>query len=143
MNKLKILVIFLTLITFKIHSQEMTCEDFKSGTFIIPISENMPLPYIITREDNKQIEILEDPNDILSPDFQKEQFVIIEWIDECNYISKYDESKMDMTEFHKLVNDNGGVLNKLIKIEDNCFYLKSSLTINGKTEYLDIVMCKK
>ena len=143
MIKLKILVIFLTLITFKIQSQELTCADFKSGTFIIPLSEEMPLPYTITREGNKQIEILEDPDDILPPDFQTQQFVVIEWIDECNYISKYDESKMDMTEFHRSVNDNGGVKNELVKIEDNCFYLRSSLKMNGKTEYLNIVMCKK
>ena len=140
-KQMRILLFTILLAGLSANAQELTCADFKDGTFITPASEEVPLDYRIIRNGNSQVEITEDPDGILPSDFQKEQFVLIEWVDDCSYRSKYDEEKMDMSEFHQLVNDNGGILTEMVKIEDGCFFYKSSLTINGKTEYLEGKMC--
>ncbi|WBL23729.1 hypothetical protein [Zunongwangia sp. HRR-M8] len=139
-NKFIIFLIF-NLTAFNSFGQVLKCSDFKNGTFTSPATEEAPLSYKIIRNVNSQIEITEDPNGILPTDFQKKQYVIIEWIDECSYRVKYDESKMKMGQFHRLVNDNGGILTEMIKIENGCFFYKSFLTVNGKTERLDGKMC--
>ncbi len=136
-----VILLVILLSSLKSFGQEITCEDFKNGTFLSPATEEVPLSYKIIRERNTQTEITEDPNGVLPPDFQKKQYVIIDWIDQCSYRAKYDESKMQMSQFHKLVNESGGILTEMLKIENGCFFYKSTLTVNGKTERLDGKMC--
>ena len=124
-------------------AQDLTCKDFKNGTFIVPPTDEVQLPYKIVRKGNSQIEITEDPDNTLPPDFQKTQYVLINWIDDCNYEAKYDESKMKMSQFHKLVNENGGIKVKVLKIENKCFFIRSTLTINGNIETIDSKLCKE
>ncbi|MBI6121469.1 hypothetical protein [Salegentibacter maritimus] len=138
---MKLTLIITLLIGLSTTAQELTCADFKNGTFITPANEEVPLDYKIVRNGTSQVEISEDPNGILPADFQKKQYVTIEWLDDCSYRAKYDEKKMVMSDFHKLVNENNGILTEMVKIENGCFYYKSSLTINGKTDYLEGKMC--
>jgi hypothetical protein len=50
---------------------------------------------------------------------------------------------MELTEYQKFLNDNNGVLNKLIKIEGKCFYFKSTLSVNGETQQMTGKICKE
>jgi hypothetical protein len=141
MNKLYIIFTFLILFTFKNYGQEMTCADFKNGTFTVPANEIMPLSYTIIREGNMQTEIVHDPNNTLGDDFSKNSYEIIEWIDDCTYRVKYDETKMELSEFQQFMNDNNGILTELLKIEGKCFYFKSTLVVEGETQRLDGKFC--
>src|SRR5690606_9412523 len=100
-----------------------------------------PYSYKIIREGNKQTEITVDPGGTLPPDFQKTQYVLIEWINECTYRAKYDTLKMNMSDFHKLVNASGGIMTEIVDMDDNCFYIKSTLTVNGEVKTLNDKMC--
>lgn len=122
-------------------AQEMTCADFKNGEFYVPADEETPFNYKIIRNGNKQIEILLDPENKISDDFNKKAFEIIEWIDDCTYRLKYDESKMNLTKNQQFINDNNGILTEVIKIEEKCFYYKSTLIVNGEIERIDGKIC--
>lgn len=69
------LVIFIILSCFFIDKQ-LTCEDFKKGTFDLPSANNSV--HRIIRKSNKQIEIAE--KDDMRSEFD------IKWLDECTYI---------------------------------------------------------
>lgn len=143
MKKTTILITIFLLIGIKINAQELTCSDFKNGNFYVPAENETILPYKIIRNGNQQTEIVEDPENILGTDFNKTAYEIIEWIDDCTYRLKYDESKMELTEYQKFLNDNNGVLNELIKIEGKCFYFKSTLNVNGETQQMTGKICKE
>lgn len=122
-------------------AQELTCSDFKNGTYFVAADDIVPLGYKIIREGNSQIEIVNDPENKLGEDFSKTSYEIIEWIDDCTYRLKYDESKMKLSEYQQFLNDNNGVLTEVIGIEENCFFVKSTLDIDGKTQRIDSKIC--
>ncbi|WP_034917035.1 hypothetical protein [Gillisia sp. CAL575] len=141
MNKLTISISLLLIISLNTYSQELKCIDFKNGTFLSPATDQIPYSYTIIRNGNKQTEIINDPNNTLPDDIKKITYGIIEWVDECTYRLKFDETKMELSEFQKFMNDNNGTLNELLKIEDNCFYYKSTLLVNGEEIRLDGKFC--
>ena len=59
-------------------------------------------------------------------------FNILEWIDDCNYRIKYDESKMTLNAFQKKMNDDNGVLVKVNKIVGKYLYFDSFIPQDGK-----------
>lgn len=138
---MKLILIITFLISLSTTAQEFTCADFKNGTFIMPANEEIPLSYKIIRNGNSQIEIVEDPEGILPLEFQKKQYVTIEWLDDCSYRAKYIEDKMELSEFHQLVNNNNGMLTEMVKIEDSCYYYRSSLTLENETKILEGKLC--
>ena len=121
----------------------MACSDFKNGNFYVPADKETLLPYKIIRNGNHQTEIVEDSENILGADFNKISYEIIEWIDDCTYRLKYDDSKMELTEYQKFMNDNDGILNELVKIEGKCFYFKSTLSVNGIKHQMTGKICKE
>ncbi len=141
MTKTKIFALLIILIGFNSCSKKLTCSDFKQGKFKIIIDDEEANTYEIIRNGNFQSEIGINENGKL----EKENifYETIEWSDDCTYRLKIDESKMEMTSAHRLLNDNGGILTELIKIEGNCFYYKSSLTLNGETEFINGRICKE
>lgn len=120
-------------------AQDLTCENFRTGNFIMPL-ENEFLSVRIERHENYQIEIPLDEEGL--PHKNKEaEFIDLEWINDCSYIGKYDGTKMELTEFQKFVNRNGGIKVKMKKIENGCFYFISTLTIQGEEQRLDGKIC--
>jgi hypothetical protein len=143
MKKKKILLLTLILIGLNSCAQELTCSDFKNGNFYVPVDNENIFAYKIIRNGTQQTEIVEDPENILGADFNKTSYGIIEWIDDCTYRLKYDDAKMELTEFQKFMNDNNGVLNELVKIEGKCFYFKSTLDVNGETQQMTGKICRE
>ncbi len=115
---------------------QLECKDFMDGEFYIPKGEGISRSFKISRNGNNQIEVVEvnGKEDI--------SYGTIEWIDECTYRLKYDESKMDLSETHKFINAHNGVLVEKIEIIGDCFVYKSTMIIDGKEVRIDGKICK-
>jgi hypothetical protein len=116
-------------------AQDLSCADFKEGTFYIEISaKDFEIKYDIVRY----------------PTFQEEYYmtgspvkVDIKWIDECSYILTRNPEDVNFSEIDKHINDMGGVVVKLIRIEDDCYYFTSLLKLSEtRSERLDGKICK-
>lgn len=146
--KRTLLTLFI-LINYVGYSQNLTCKDFKNGTFIVPKDSISPITYKIIRKGNTQIELATnlheiDPNLLKTYPHLKDKFYeTIEWIDDCTYKLKYDVTKMKMSDELLFINNHGGLLTELIKIEGNCFYYKSTLNVNGEIQRVDGKFCKE
>jgi len=103
-------------------AQELTCDDFKIGTF------NSPSPYtdneivMIERDSTGQIET------IVIDGKEKKVYETIEWIDQCTYRLKYDDTKMELDDMQKLVNSMNGVTVKHVEFENGCVIYEATLT---------------
>ncbi len=137
MKKQYLFFIVIVLVGLNSSAQNLSCSDFQNGTFTIPNESGSQSEYKLIREGKVQMEVVE---------IEDEKFTIygiIEWINECSYILKYDNSKMSLPEELQFINDHGGIVTDLIKIEDKCFYYKSVLIIDGKeTQRIDGKFCK-
>ena len=118
-------------------AQDLSCSDFKSGIFVLSSENVSPFNYKVIRNDSSQIEIE------LDSESEKISYQIIEWIDDCNYIMKFDDSKMELDYTHKLINELGGMLIKKEKIERNCFFYQSSIKGNGIDIKVNGKICKE
>lgn len=143
MEKTKILLLTLILIGLNSCAQELNCADFKNGKFYVPADKETLLTYKLTRNGNQQTEIIIDPENTLGTDYNKTAYEIIEWIDDCTYRLKYDETKMELSEYQKYLNDNNGILTELVKIEGKCFYYKATLNANGEIQVMNGKICKE
>lgn len=143
-NMKKKLIIILTLIGINSFGQELSCADFKTGTFNTSISEPVQINWKIVRDGNVQTEIMPElPIELKDSGYPTDpQYGIINWIDDCTYRLTYDESKAELTESQKLINYLGGVLTELIKIEENCYYYKSTLKYEGGEQVTSGKLCK-
>lgn len=74
--KLKITLFFCTLLSCLLTYSQSNCSDFKNGTFKFTDKETNRV-CIITRNDNKQTEKMEDTQEVY--DFT------IKWLDSCTY----------------------------------------------------------
>jgi hypothetical protein len=126
------------MVAFQLNGQKLTCANFKNGTFIVPkMSENIP-EHKLVRNGNSQEEIIQVNGQTIKI------YGNITWINECSYKLTYDLTKMKPSKEIQFINDNGGIITELIKIEDNCFYYKSFLLVNGKEfKRIDGKYCKK
>jgi hypothetical protein len=124
-------------------AQELTCSDFKNGDFYISADKETLVAYKIIRNGNEQTEIVQDPDNRLGTDYNKTSYEVIEWIDDCTYRLKYDDTKMKLSKFQKLLNDNNGILTEMVKIEGKCFYYKSTLSVNGVAQVINGKICKE
>lgn len=140
---MKILSFLILLISLNFHAQQLTCVDFKEGQFYVPADEETLLSYKIIRNGAEQIEIVEDPSNLLGPDFNKTAFVIIEWLDACTSRLKYDDTKMTLSDYQKHINENNGFLTELVSIEGNCFYFKSTFNDHDLVEVMTGKICKE
>ena len=86
---------------------------------------------------------MEDPNNLLGPDFNKTAYVKLEWLDPCTSRLIYDDTKMTLSEYQKYINDYGGFLTEMIKIEGRCFYFKSTFNNHDFVEVMTDRICKK
>jgi len=137
------LLIILILLGVHSYGQELTCKDFKEGTFI-GISTNPTLgKWKVIRENNMQKDFdFEVPDVLKEVGFNLEpKYAIIEWIDDCTCILKYDSSKAELDDMQKFVNSIGGFYYEMLKIENGCFYYKSTLKFEGDEQSLEGKFC--
>ncbi len=142
-NMKKTLIIIGILCSINAIGQELDCSDLKTGVFFAEINEPIKVKWKITRTENKQIEeIIEIPDEIKEMGYPMDpQYELIEWKNNCTYLLKYDETKSELTESQKVINDNGGALTTITSIDRNCYYYSSTITINGQEQKLEGKVC--
>jgi hypothetical protein len=131
----KIIFTFVSILfTNGIFGQELTCTDFKEGTFYIEANLNGRL---------MQYDI------IRYPDFQEEFYenmepmkVGLQWMDECSYIITLDHTQPNFGKTDQLINEGGGIKVYLLEIIDNCYNFESSFTMNSETYMFKGKICK-
>ena len=129
-----LVVTFLIFSGLHLFGQDLTCKDFKNGTFSASVDDSMDIEFEIIRRGNSQIEtITKIPQELLDSGFPTDPMKIkIKWIDECSYILTADDSDGELDESSKFLNDVGGVFTQLVKIEGNCFHYKSTVLIEDE-----------
>lgn len=159
MKTQKVITLIAIFLTFNTFSQDLSCKDFKIGTFYIPQNEDLREytisfrdsikkftpekdlsinKYIVVRSDKTQIEWV---NGI---DIGKPEHEVINWIDECTYRLTYDSTKSKLDDDKKWINDNNGLIVTSIKIEGQCMLYNATITtIKGQTISQKGVICKK
>ncbi|WP_299386330.1 hypothetical protein [uncultured Lacinutrix sp.] len=155
----QILIIGTLLTMMNSWSQNLTCDDFKTGEFYIPqtsVSKSYTIvsndsirkidkerdkqvqQYIVIRDIKTQTEWKNGINNG-NPTYEK-----IEWIDKCSYRLTYDESKMELDEYENWVNSNKGIIVSKINIENKCMFYDATMTTNeGQTISQKGQICKK
>lgn len=124
-------------------AQDLTCEDFKSGNFILPKSELIPFSFKITRSLTEQTEqVLYVPDSLDIPGLKDIQYEKIEWISECSYILRYDTSKMNLDSIKRQINNGGGLLVELKEISGNCASYLATTTMDGEKTSMSGTICK-
>ncbi|UII75324.1 hypothetical protein LV716_13815 [Flagellimonas sp. HMM57] len=104
----------------------LTCEKVKTGAFYMIYSDKDSV--LMERKGNVQVEYsgLRDK--------ENGAYSNLEWIDECTYRLKFDESKHELNKSQKLVNDNNGIVVTQTPLNDRCMYYTAVLTLaNGKS----------
>ncbi|MDG5490631.1 hypothetical protein [Psychroserpens sp. SPM9] len=130
----KALIIILSLASIFSCSQEIKCDDFKKGRFVVPNDTEGTTPYRIIRSDTTQVEI--DSEGV-------KRYSKLKWLNDCSYVIFYDADKMPLTDFQKEVNSVGGIIVEVTKIEDSCFYYTSNIKGDDDSERIDGIMCKE
>lgn len=135
--KKNVFILLLLVLMFSSCSQEdLTCKDFKEGTFSMTLDQLGINSSTITRKNNRQVEKVDG----------SVFYALLDWIDECSYIVKYDESKTEkkILDYVKEQNDNKGIVVSKLKIEGKCFYFKA---VYSPKEGEDVIntgrICKK
>lgn len=141
----KTLLIIFTLIGIISFGQELTCKDFKIGTFNVEVLEPVKIEWRIIREGNQQTELItEIPEEYKDLGYPTDpHYANIKWLDDCTYILTYDGFKAELTESQKFINNAGGVMTELIKIEGKCFYYKSTMIVDEGDYVIEGKLCKK
>ncbi|MCK8481690.1 hypothetical protein [Psychroserpens algicola] len=125
--------------------QELTCEDFKKGEFIMNTFSSPVLEWDMTRDGNKQVETIKElPEEFQGIGYPMDPKTLrIEWIDDCTYKLFADDANGELDSISQLINDSGGIHTELIKIEGKCFYYKSICIIEGEEIVSEGKLCKK
>ncbi len=48
---------------------------------------------------------------------------------------------MELDEFQKFINDNGGIVTEFLTFEDKCAVIKSTLTVDGEPDIIESRIC--
>lgn len=138
-------LIILSFLLFSLFSfsQNLKCNDFKTGTFYITLKKDLPLKMKIIRELNFQKEIILNKEDIKNEEIQPIVYETIEWIDECSFRLKFDETRMTLSENEKYINANNGVLVQLNEINGRCCNYEVSLSDGNQTFKIQNTVCKE
>ena len=139
-------------------SQDLTCKDFKTGTFYIPETEDFTKyiirfgdstslyqreldstvkKYIVIRDTYKQVEWKNGVGEGV-PEYEN-----IEWIDDCTYRLTYDAEKADSDFSKLLINKNNGIVVSKVNIEGNCMRFEAVMTtLEGQVISQNGIICK-
>ena len=108
-------------------SQELSCFDFKEGSFYSPSDKAYDKVVLIKRSRNTQTETVKTEAGI------KKIYAKITWIDDCTYRLVYDDSKMKLDEIEMKVNSYNGIVVRHLDFEKNCVNYEATLTkTNGQ-----------
>jgi hypothetical protein len=108
-------------------AQEEDCRDFRTGSFYIPPSDDLPISYRVVRTTTEQIEtIIGSPKGVVKESNQLPQYGVLQWLDDCSYRIWFDATKGILSETQLMINDNNGVLIELLSREKDCFTFKST-----------------
>ncbi|MEP2935331.1 MAG: hypothetical protein ABJM06_06410 [Gilvibacter sp.] len=120
--------------TTSTYGQETDCRDFRTGSFYIPPSDDLPISYRVVRTTTEQIEtIIGSPKGVVKENNQKPQYGLLQWIDDCSYRIWFDASRGTLSDTQILINDNNGVLIELLDREADCFSFKSTFIKGDQT----------
>ncbi len=103
--------------------KKLDCKDFKSGTYE-SISKENNLKFLIIRENNQQIEKAIDLK--TNKNIAEAKVSKIVWISDCEYKLLIDTIKTKANNIEKYINSNGGLKNKIVKIENNCATIETT-----------------
>ncbi|MCD2259380.1 hypothetical protein [Psychroserpens luteolus] len=112
------------------YGQELKCKEFKTGTFIIPATDVVPVS-TLKRSETSQFESI-----------SKDDFMVldIEWIDDCNYILKTNVEKTPakrITDIDKAIDKNGGLRVEMLRTVNDTLFFRAKATFNGKEYPID------
>ena len=135
--KNKLIVLFLIFIVSSCQ-KDLSCSDFKEGTFSMRTKNRN---FTIVRKGNIQIEFKKGIKSKINTESIR---LILDWVDDCSYRLKFDESKMILKDHEKYLNDNDGILVEIIRIKGNCMdYNSKMITKEGKTIEQKGSICKE
>ena len=164
MGTIKFFLLALTLVAITNCSPDLSCADFRSGTFYMPVS-NSPKKYrtivfdsigkepiefthdrdpnvekyLIVRKDSKQTEWI---NEIATG--EPVAHVRVEWIDDCTYRLKYDGSEMDLDEEQDDFQESNGIVVEKLEIRNNCMEIRSTMTTPEGHKIIQLgIICKE
>ena len=104
----------------------LTCEEIKTGSFYMVYSDKDSV--LMERHGNVQVEYSN------ISDKENGAYSNLEWIDECTYRLRFDESKHELNKSQKLVNDNNGIVVTQTPLNARCMYYRAVLTLaDGKS----------
>ncbi|MEJ6791503.1 MAG: hypothetical protein QNK89_01870 [Lacinutrix sp.] len=119
----KFLIICTLFFTFNSFSQNLNCEDFKEGEFLIPADRYNPTSFKVIRSNNQQIEIKENGEELL---------IDIKYTDKCNYILTSNPNSDLHDEIAQIINDKGGVKVEMIEIIGDKLFYNSYIKLDDK-----------
>lgn len=139
---LPLLTVIFNFIQYPAFSQEASCADFHNGVFYGYSQDVDALKWVITRSGNHQKETTITTSENDSTTNNNSLHEIIKWVDNCTYVLTYDPT-YGLSIYQKFVNDCGGSLNKIIRVEGNCYIYTSTITYDGINETFEGKICKE
>ena len=138
MNQIKILIGILIVLGLNSCSPNLTCSDFKEGTFYIPADTEVNIKYTLIRTENAQVEYAD------GVEGSTPKYIQLEWIDDCTYRAKYDPLKMELDEHETFINENNGIVIQKITIVEKCMEYIATLSLpNGEKITQNGKICKE
>lgn len=140
-----LVLLILSCISTNVFGQEMDCNTLKEGVYYAEVLKPFHIEWKVTRSGNQQIEeVIKLPDEAKKAGYPTTpQHEIIEWINDCTYLLKYDETKFELSTTQKAINENGGALNRIVKVEGDCHYYISTITINGRETSMEGKLCSE
>ena len=110
---------------------EISCNDFKKGTFTQTVYNENRASQNITRTENIQQSYRVDElgKRINSKNFHS----TIEWLNDCDYILKVDASKVEIDNDVDEINRNGGYHFEFLQFDEACSLYKVTLNLDNET----------
>ena len=159
MKKIHLISFFLFYLLLNSCSNNLSCLDFKTGTFFIPENEDL-LEYTIQNKDSTYSVKIERNKNISrylvirnegtqtewingvgngDPIYEK-----IEWISDCSYRLTYDDEKMELNEEQIYMNQNNGIVVEMTEFIGKCVkYKATSKDGNGEVITQKGIFCKE
>ena len=158
MKKTNFFFLIIILFGFKICAQDLTCKDFRTGKFYIPQDDDLreftisfrdSVTKFMPKRDSTVIRTVVERLEYSQTEWTNginqgiPKHELVEWIDDCTYRLKYDESRQQLEEMEQWINDNNGLVVSKIQIEEKCMIYDATLTSNdGRVFSQKGIICK-
>lgn len=141
----KSILILIGLIAWQSYSQGLTCDDFFNGLFIGTTPKFPGVEWKMTKHGTNQIETISKiPEKYIEQGYPTDTlFSKIHRIDKCSFRLNFDDSKMQLDQYMKRMNDNGGIFVEIKKIEGNCAFYVSKSTYESEEIVIEGKICKE